>query len=125
MLTAGSHVLTWLLSSRAMPDAPSFQHRLGQRIQAMRQRRGLTQEQLARDCGLSQKYLSELERGEKSASLETLVALAHDGFRTRVAALFVTLDDDVDAEVRRLDEVFAGWPSAARDRAVDSCEPVR
>lgn len=97
-------------------DVSSFQRRLGSRIQTLRQRRGLTQDQLAHDCGLSQKYLSELERGEKSASLDTLIALAHDGFGIRVAALLVDVDADIEPQVHQLDELLAGWAPEARAR---------
>lgn len=78
----------------------------------------LTQDDLAERCGISQKYLSELERGEKSASLETLVALAHDGFQIRLAALLYSIDDELTAEARRLDEVLAGRPAPARERTL-------
>src|SRR5690242_4538598 len=47
------------------------QHRLGARMQALRADRELTQEAVADRIGISQKYLSELERGQKSPSWET------------------------------------------------------
>src|SRR5580658_3426038 len=92
----------------------SVQVRLGARILRMRNARGQTQDVLARACGISQKYLSELERGEKAPSFETLVALAHDGFGCRVAALVFAIDEDEPVDVERLDEVLAGRPAVAR-----------
>ena len=49
---------------------------LGQRIRDLRQKRGLTQEQLAELADLSTPYVSHLERGTKKASLAVLVRLA-------------------------------------------------
>lgn len=98
----------------ARSAARSLQRRLGERIQALRHDRELTQEALAQQCGISQKYLSELERGEKAPSWETLVAIAHQGFRIKLAALVFSVDEDVTAETRQLDDVLAGRPKAAR-----------
>lgn len=92
----------------------SIQRRLGERIQALRHARGLTQEQLADLCGISQKYMSELERGEKAPSWETLVALAHRGFGVRLATLMFAIDEDLPTEAQELDELLAGRPEAVR-----------
>ncbi len=92
----------------------SVQRRLGARIHALRKDRALTQEALAQRSGISQKYLSELERGEKSPSWETLVSLAHDGLGVRLASLMFGIDEEVGAEPRQLDDVLAGRPAAAR-----------
>ena len=97
-----------------MADVRAAQLRLGARIQMLRQRRGLTQEQLATECGISQKYLSELERGEKAPSFETLVALARRAFRITVAALVFGIDESVEVDVTSVEELIAGRPSSAR-----------
>jgi XRE family transcriptional regulator, regulator of sulfur utilization len=104
----------------ARSSARSLQLRLGQRIQALRHDRGLTQEQLADACGISQKYLSELERGEKAPSWETLVALAHDGFKIALATLVFTIDENKPVERRGLDDVLAGRPERARYDVLDA-----
>ena len=98
----------------ARADARSLQRRLGERIQTLRRDRGLTQEALAQDCGISQKYLSELERGEKAPSWETLVVLAHKGFRIKLAALLFAVDEEVEVESQTLDDVLAGRGKQAR-----------
>ena len=49
---------------------------LGKRIRALREHRGLTQEELASRCGISVSFASLLERGERSPSYETLVQIA-------------------------------------------------
>ena len=94
--------------------ARTLQRRLGERIQTLRHDRELTQETLAQECGISQKYLSELERGEKAPSWETLVAIAHRGFHIKLAALLYSVDEEVAAETRQLDDVLAGRPKEAR-----------
>jgi len=92
----------------------SIQRRLGQRIHGLRRARELTQDELAHRCGLSQKYLSELERGQKTPSWETLVAIAHKGFQIRLAALLFGIDEDIGTEARQLDDVLAGRPQEVR-----------
>ncbi len=50
---------------------------IGERIQKARERRGLTQRDLAARTGLSQQYLSLLERGDRTnPTLDTLMVLA-------------------------------------------------
>jgi transcriptional regulator with XRE-family HTH domain len=45
---------------------------LGEELRRERERAGLTQERLAFQAGLSRPYISQLERGLKSPTLETL-----------------------------------------------------
>ncbi len=62
-----------------MPDASDASGQLqglGRRIRALRERRGLTQEDFAARCGISVSFASLLERGERSPSHETLVQVA-------------------------------------------------
>lgn len=51
---------------------------LGTRIRQERQRLNLTQEKLAERVDLSHAYIGQIERGERSLSLETLVKLANE-----------------------------------------------
>lgn len=50
---------------------------LGQRIKAIRKTRGLTQQALSELVDCSPTYISYIERGQKSMSLETLVDIAN------------------------------------------------
>lgn len=50
--------------------------RLGKQLQRLRTSRGLTQEQLAVNLGLSRPYVARLELGQHDPSLSTLVRLA-------------------------------------------------
>lgn len=54
----------------------SFQKRFGEVVRRHRQTLGMSQEELADRCGLHRTYISEIERGLKSASLKALLALA-------------------------------------------------
>ena len=48
----------------------------GARVRRRRQQLGWTQEQLARELGVSTSFIGHVERGSRKASLETLVAIA-------------------------------------------------
>ncbi|HEY0012114.1 MAG TPA: helix-turn-helix transcriptional regulator [Allosphingosinicella sp.] len=49
---------------------------VGRNAARIRNERGLTQEQLAERCGLSQQYLSGLERGRRNPTIVTLYEIA-------------------------------------------------
>lgn len=48
----------------------------GERIEAARKKKGLTQEELAERVNVSQSMINHIENGNKKPSLETAVALA-------------------------------------------------
>ncbi len=95
---------------------PYFVRRLGGRLKILRHERRLTQDELATASGVSQKYLSELERGVKAPSFETLVALAHRGFRIRLASLLFGVDEADDEELALVEQALAGRPAASRTK---------
>lgn len=90
----------------------SLAEELGARIVALRKQRGLTQEKLAWEAGLSSKgYLSRIESGERLPSLEVLESLA-SRLEVEVRDLFVFPDrGDLDAAMER---VRVGGESFAR-----------
>ena len=49
---------------------------VGQNISRLRRERGLTQEQLAELSGISQQYLSGLERGHRNPSVAMVFSIA-------------------------------------------------
>jgi XRE family transcriptional regulator, regulator of sulfur utilization len=57
------------MSERAIPHVRAF---LGQRVRELRKRRGLSQESLGSQSALSGKFIGEVERGEKSISIDSL-----------------------------------------------------
>jgi transcriptional regulator with XRE-family HTH domain len=48
----------------------------GQAVRAIRNRRGLSQESLALECGLDRTYISGIERGTRNPSLTNILKLA-------------------------------------------------
>lgn len=56
-------------SDRAVPHVRTF---LGQRLRELRKHRGLSQERLGHGSSLSGKFIGEVERGEKSISIDSL-----------------------------------------------------
>jgi transcriptional regulator with XRE-family HTH domain len=57
------------MSDRAVRHVRKF---LGQRVRTLRKQRGLSQERLGDRAGLSGKFIGEVERGEKSISIDSL-----------------------------------------------------
>ena len=51
--------------------------KMGARVRQQRRLNGLTQEQLAERTGVSNSFIGHIERGEKKASVETVVALCN------------------------------------------------
>jgi transcriptional regulator with XRE-family HTH domain len=58
--------------------AIDFRDLVGERIQLLRRRRGLTQPQLAMRCGMGIATLSRIEKGHQSVMGEKIVALAQE-----------------------------------------------
>ena len=61
---------------RVMDPEPLWREVLGQRLRALRARRGETLTETAERAGISPQYLSEIERGLKDPSSEVLAAVA-------------------------------------------------
>jgi DNA-binding XRE family transcriptional regulator len=59
-----------------VPAAPTFQAALGHAVKARRQELGITQEQLANDSGLHQRWISNVETGKRNPSYGSLRRLA-------------------------------------------------
>ena len=81
------------MGERAVKHVRMF---LGQRLRAVRKQRALSQERLAERSGLSGKFIGEVERGEKSVSIDSL-------YRVSVA---------LEIPLRELTDVRADKPSA-------------
>ncbi len=69
---------------------------LGKRIREERLKLGLTQEKLSEDIDVSSAYIGQIERGERSVTLTTLVKLAN--------RLGVTIDYLLTDSVKTQDE---------------------
>src|SRR3989442_1411717 len=83
------------MGERAVKHVRKF---LGQRLRALRKQRGLSQERLGDRAGLSGKFIGEVERGEKSISIDSL-------YHVSVA---------LEIPLRELTDVRADKPSAVR-----------
>lgn len=70
----------------------------------------MSQEQLAEACGLHPTYIGQLERGEKNASIETVIQLCR-GLDIAPAVLFENISADADeTPAQEAYEIFLGIP---------------
>ena len=60
---------------------------LGKKVQKLRQRYSLTQEELAYELGISRVYMGYIEQGRESPSLKLLMKISRR-FKVRVEDLF-------------------------------------
>jgi len=69
---------------------------LGKRIQSVREKQKLTQEQLEEKTGVNTKYISAIERGQKNVTVKTLLKIAA-GLNVEVYELFL-LSEEIGSE---------------------------
>ena len=83
---------------------------LGKQIQRAREKRGITQDGLAKITGVNAKYISAIERGKKNATINTLKKIA-DGLEMEPYELLLfSCNTDPEEVVRdkiseRLEEI--------------------
>jgi XRE family aerobic/anaerobic benzoate catabolism transcriptional regulator len=80
------------------PDQALFLQGLGDRVREARARRGMTRRILARDSGVSERYLAQLEAGQGNTSILVLQRVAH--------ALGLTVPDLLREESERTVELL-------------------
>ena len=68
----------------------NIQEQFGSRVRDLRQKKGLSQESLAAECGLDRTYISGIERGKRNVSLQNIHILA-EALDVSIAKLFVGL----------------------------------
>ena len=73
---------------------------LGARIKELRKRLGISQEELASRAGMHWTYLSDLERGRQTPTLDMLNRVAR-GLDVTLADFFSPLDEPYRARFRR------------------------
>lgn len=78
-----------------------IQTAFGQAIRRIRQRAGISQEQLGYDCGLDRSYIGGVERGERNPSLIAITKIA-DGLKVSPSELFAEYADAATHKGRRL-----------------------
>jgi transcriptional regulator with XRE-family HTH domain len=59
-----------------MSASQNHRHLLGEAVRAKRKKAGLSQEKLAEKAGLSTVFISRVERGKESPSVDSLVKIA-------------------------------------------------
>ena len=88
-----------------------FARALGARIRALREEVGITQETLAWDSDLAKGYLSQVEAGKRTPSVQALFALAA---RLGIEASDIVALDPENPRLRLLEATRRGNRSAAR-----------
>ncbi|MBI4688672.1 MAG: helix-turn-helix transcriptional regulator [Nitrospirae bacterium] len=61
---------------------------IGSRIQHLREKKGITQEQLEEETGINAKYISAIECGQKNATVKTMEKIA-EGLDVKLYELFL------------------------------------
>jgi transcriptional regulator with XRE-family HTH domain len=89
--------------------------RLGMRIRMLREERRLTQEALADRIGISPAYASFIERGDRTASLETLIGITK-ALDVSLSEIFLDVDRETSKELTRLSAATAGQPIGIQRR---------
>ena len=82
-----------------LEDSKKIRKAFGKRVRLLRKTRGITQVQLAKKAGIHSTFLSRIERGITSASLESIIAIAK-ALQTHPGKLFPT--SELDEKVERL-----------------------
>lgn len=80
-------------ASRKSNSVDTLRQILAKNIRAFRRDRGLSQEELADQCGYHRTYIGSVERCERNVSLSTLESLAV-ALNTTVQALLTDIDEN-------------------------------
>ena len=65
---------------------------IGNKIRLMRVSKGLSQQSLAKEIGITQAHFSNIENGRCNATIDVLLRL-HDSLQTPMAAFFEEIDE--------------------------------
>lgn len=89
----GTEGRDWSLEDRKekRQQQAEFRRRLGSRIRELRTAKGMSQENLALEAGITQFQVSEIESGKRNPSATTLWAIAL-ALRISLAELFAGVD---------------------------------
>jgi transcriptional regulator with XRE-family HTH domain len=104
--------MTEIVHLHGLPDhtitdpEPLWREVLGQRLRALRARRGETLTETADRAGISPQYLSEIERGLKDPSSEVLAAIAG-----ALGATLIDLTAQVTVDLRTLQPIHTSQAS--------------
>jgi XRE family aerobic/anaerobic benzoate catabolism transcriptional regulator len=96
-------------------EGDGYLRRLGERVREERARRGMTRKILARDSGLSERYLAQLESGKGNLSIKLLRRVG-DALNLPLARL-VGGEPEEPAELQRTVELLRRLPANRLDEA--------
>ena len=99
-------------------------NKVGKRIQETRHRRGMTQSELAQKLGMTPKYISNLECGEKKPTLETFVAISNALQIDANTLLVDVLDTSDEIKCSVLWEILLTFPSEKRQKLLRIMELI-
>lgn len=95
---------------------------IGKNIRRCRKQKGITQEVLSEIADISPNYLGNIERGEKTPSLETLVAILNGLGVSADVILHDVVEADYDVTVSLLNEKLNKLSPKDRARIFDVVE---
>ena len=70
-----------------MKDKVEISEKVGKKLNQIRTRKGLTQEELAHEAGLNRAYIGYIERGERNPSIFVMAKIA-DALQVKLFELF-------------------------------------
>jgi len=92
---------------------------LGKRVREERQKLNLTQEKLAERVEVSEAYIGQIERGERSMSLDTLVKLANQLGVTVDFLLSDSINFNDDQFVNQLRQIMMNRSTKEKQMTLD------
>ena len=96
------------MATKAGPDEEDIRRKLGRTIVVLRERRGLSQSELARRSEVDRAFLNGIEQGRRSPTVPALVKIAR-GLDSTVSVLTTGIVEP---------EPDQAWNAAAWDKAV-------
>ena len=96
------------MATKAGPDEEDIRRKLGRTIVVLRERRGLSQSELARRSEVDRAFLNGIEQGRRSPTVPALVKIAR-GLDSTVSVLTTGIVEPKPDQV---------WNEAAWDKAV-------
>ncbi|MCH3965521.1 MAG: helix-turn-helix domain-containing protein [Clostridium sp.] len=92
---------------------------LGKRIREERLKLRLTQEKLAEDVDVSSSYIGQVERGERSVTLDTLIRITRRLSVTIDYLLKDSIDMDNDTYIDQIKQLLHGRNAKQKQMALD------
>src|SRR4051812_50112475 len=101
------------MQAMAETDGSTTLAELGGRVRAWRARRGMARKQLARDSGLSERFLADVEGGKGNVSINSLEAVA----RALNITILELLQDAPRPALARVQQLVARLDDTQLDQA--------